>query len=438
MKRNIKKRLLTGIAAVALVAPLVLSGAGMNHVNAASQMNAPVTETTSTNNGAQNNNSSQLAAIKAQIQAQDNSMQNTVQQYRQKYQSIPKNDKSQQKALIAQYEKQQKPAQQKLLALQKKYTNTMTPEQRKQAQDKQKAAQKKIMQQLQKQMKAQQAKEKAQMLKTAQSLFLVKGHEVYTVKADITKQGSANPVPGTMKKTMSLRKFAKLQRSEILKANIMARKARLTHNSRKMKAAQNLFMKYGRVGQIPTKKQQQAQAKRAAKAQKNSNDNKARRTNRKSRRVVRRKRGRRVVRRIRHRHTKLTHKARKNRKIRLINHHAKTFNVNENGHRITLLRSEYKRGNRRAATRSGFANGLVLDQTTHTMFSKYLPNSRRAIVPKNYKIYKVNLNSNNRNQQATVWLVGRRTNSIKKINNMKQAYYYGYNNRYGGWRNIGE
>ena len=138
MKKNFKRQFMTGVAAIALVAPLVLGGISRPNVHAANtpaaaheenmihngglrpgtfgasrpaSNNANANPNANANNGnngsnnsaahnsnnKQSGNSSQLAAIKAQMQTQEGIMQNNLTQARNKYKSL---SKAQQKAQL--------------------------------------------------------------------------------------------------------------------------------------------------------------------------------------------------------------------------------------------------------------------------------------------------------------------------------------------------
>lgn len=286
----------------------------------------------------------------------------------------------------------------------------------------QKAQLKKQRAAIMKQIKALNAKQRARMLKVAQPLFLIKGKGkrayVYKMMAVLGKKGQATPVPNTTKKFMPMKKFQRYDIKELSKARVMGMRAKRTRNKQLMKKANQLFMDFIRIAHMNT----------PAKNQKSNSNNKAknnRKINKRSKRYNKRS----------HRSNKRGR--RRSRKSRKNNRHSKSFTAKEGNNYVKYLKSKYRRGNRKALRRSGFANGSTFSRgLIRTMFDRYAPNSRRAVIPRRFRIYKVNLNKG-QNQPATVWLVGRRTRNINKINHMHQAYYYRYNKQYGGWANIG-
>lgn len=298
------------------------------------------------------------------------------------------------------------------------------------------AKQQKIMQ------KAQKAQEK-KMLKHATPMFVARGKEVYRIMVDVTKKG-ATPIMDTQKKYTSVKKYHRIAMRKMNQARRMFAAARRIRGRKARKdaivKANKQFLMYDRLGSMPTQQQlQQQQKQQAAKAQKQQKGQNTNNTsnNNKPNKPVRKHHARRHHARRRHarkhvirRHGTRKNRARRSRLARRQGRNRRQVRRSRKGSKnsftlkFTYLKSKYRRGTANQARRSGFATGPTLDQV-NTVFDHYRPNSRRAVVPKNYRIQPNN----------TTWLVGRHTNNINKITHMRQAYYY--NGQIHGWSNIG-
>lgn len=215
---------------------------------------------------------------------------------------------------------------------------------------------------LKKQQKASIAKEKKQM-KGAKTIFLIKGHEVYTIRAK-----GRRVFPISMKKYASTKKFHKIYRRAMKHLRINVKKYRLTHKAKYLRRAKH-EMRYEETARLPKVKAPKKSVRKPAKA--------------------------------------------------------KTFVVNNHGRKQVELTSLYKRGSYKLAKRSGFAKGPTLDKV-RTMFDRYKPNDKRAVIPAKYNILPNN----------TAWLVSHHTNNVNTIANLKNAYFY--SPTYHGWTWIGK
>lgn len=388
MKKSFKKQILTGVAAASLIFPVVLGG--LNQANAAQTMTprAANVGTTATMQPSARQTGATMPANASQTgqnapaNAQQTGQNAPAQQNGQSNNQQPKNLTPQQKAAQAQQKKQ---IIAKLMAMQKK----------------------------------QQAEE----LKKSTPMFVVQGNEVYSMRVIIGKNGSATPIPSTKKKYTSVKRFQKIDRRNLKKGISMMRQAKQISSKKarniQMNQAKALILKYERVGRLPTQKQEKAQQKAAAKQAKS---NKGRRTTKRSHKRTRRsKRARRT-----RRNHKRTRKTKRNRIARRINKHRRNARSKKNTFTLsfTYLKSKYHQGSNNRAKRSGFAEGPDLGGI-NTMFNRYKPNDRRAVIPKSYQI----------KPNDTTWLVGRYTNNTNKINHMRNVYYY--NGQTHGWANIG-
>lgn len=289
--------------------------------------------------------------------------------------------------------------------------------------------QKSVQQQIRKIMMKQANAQRAKALKNSQPSFIIKGNEVYTVRVMAIKNGSAQMIPNTMKRYMSVKRFSRVARKELLRASFMYRRALKIRNkiarNRQIREAYQLYTEYRRVGRIQVNKTSQSnKTKKINNRKRNQGQNK--RTIRKSHQKINRRRRNKK----RKRHAKRSRRFTKRNRRRPV----RSFTVKEGNQSVTYLNSLYRRGNKRTARRSGFSNGLT-SGNLHVMFNRYRPNDHRAVIPHNYRIYKVNLK--HVRGPVTAWVVGRHTNSMKKINHARQAYYYCYNKKYGGWSDVG-